>query len=72
LQNDESVARAAGHHSVLQLPHSDDWVICYHRRPLEETNHNHRVTCLEPLHFNTDGTIQSVRLSHAGVTLPAA
>ena len=72
LQNDESVARAAGHHSVLQLPHSDDWVICYHRRPLEETNHNHRVTCLEPLHFNTDGTIQPVRLSHVGVTLPAA
>jgi beta-xylosidase len=70
LQNDESIARAAGHHSVLQLPGTqDDWVICYHRRPLEETDANHRVTCLERLHFRTDGTIEPIVLSHKGVTL---
>ena len=67
LSNDENIATGAGHHSVLQLPGSDDWVICYHRRPLDETDGNHRVTCLEPLHFNADGTIAPVTLSHAGV-----
>lgn len=67
LSNDENVARAAGHHSALRLPGSDEWVICYHRRPLQETEYNHRVTCLEPLHFNADGTIDPVRLSHTGV-----
>ncbi len=69
LQNDPSVATGAGHHSVLQLPGTEDeWIVCYHRRPLEETNANHRVTCLEPLHFRSDGTIEPVKLSFEGVT----
>lgn len=68
LQNDERIAKGAGHHSVLQLPGTDDeWVICYHRRPLEETDGNHRVTCLERLHFRADGTIEPVVLTHEGV-----
>ncbi len=68
LCNDERIARAAGHHSVLQLPEKEDeWVVCYHRRPLEETDANHRVTCLEPFHFRADGTIEPVVLSHEGV-----
>ena len=67
LSNDENVARGAGHHSVLQLPDSDDWVICYHRRPLDETDDHHRVPCLEHLHFRADGTIEPVILTHQGV-----
>ncbi len=73
LQNDFSVATSAGHHSVLKLPGTEDeWVVCYHRRPLGETNINHRVTCLERLHFRADGTIEPVRLSFEGVQLGAA
>ncbi len=68
LQNDERIARGAGHHSVLQLPErEDEWVICYHRRPLNQTEANHRVTCLERLHFRKDGTIEPVVLTHEGV-----
>ena len=68
LENDFSVATSAGHHSVLQLPGTDDsWVVCYHRRPLGETDANHRVTCLERLEFRSDGTIKPVRLTFEGV-----
>ena len=69
LQNNLAVATSAGHHSVMQLPGTpDDWVICYHRRPLGETDANHRVTCLERLEFREDGSIAPVTLSFEGVT----
>jgi beta-xylosidase len=69
LENHPEVATSAGHHSILQLPGADDeWVICYHRRPLSEQHHNHRVVCLEPLTFNDDGTIAPVTLSFTGVS----
>ena len=68
LENNPDVATSAGHHSVMQLPNTDDdWVICYHRRPLGETNANNRVTCLERLEFRTDGSIAPITLSFDGV-----
>ena len=68
LENNPDVALGAGHHSVLKLPGTeDDWVICYHRRPLGETNAHHRVTCLDRLEFRADGSIAPVTLTHTGV-----
>ena len=68
LENNPEVASSAGHHSALLLPNTNDnWIVCYHRRPLGETNANHRVTCLEPLEFRADGTIAPVTLSFEGV-----
>lgn len=68
LTNNPAVAKGAGHHSILQLPGAEDeWVICYHRRPLDTTEANHRVVCLERLVFNPDGTIAPVTLSQQGV-----
>ncbi len=68
LQNNPEVALSAGHHSVLPLPGTDDdWVICYHRRPLGETNAHHRVVCLDRLVFHEDGSIAPVTLTHTGV-----
>lgn len=68
LENHPEVANGAGHHSVLRLPGTDDeWVICYHRRPLGETNAHHRVTCLDRLVFKGDGSIAPVTLTHEGV-----
>jgi hypothetical protein len=68
LENNPEIANGAGHHSVLQLPDTEDeWVICYHRRPLEETDGNHRVVCLDKLDFRADGTIAPVALTHGGV-----
>ncbi len=68
LENNPEVANGAGHHSVLKLPGTDDdWVICYHRRPLTETDANHRVVCVDRLMFNADGSIAPVSLTNGGV-----
>ncbi|MBR4186871.1 MAG: family 43 glycosylhydrolase, partial [Bacteroidaceae bacterium] len=67
LQRDESIARGAGHHSVIQVPGKDEYYIIYHRRPLDETDGNHRVTCIDRLIFNADGTIQPVKMTFEGV-----
>ena len=68
LENNSAVATGAGHHSVLRLPGTqDEWVICYHRRPLNDTEPSHRVTCLDRLEFRPDGSIAPVILTHEGV-----
>jgi len=67
LQQDPDVATGAGHHSVLHVPGSDDWYIVYHRRPLGETDRNHRVTCIDRMTFDAQGLIQPVQITHTGV-----
>lgn len=67
LQQDPAVAKGAGHHSVINVPGTNKWYIVYHRRPLEETHANHRVTCIEEMKFNEDGTIEPVKISFEGV-----
>jgi beta-xylosidase len=68
LENDLGVALGAGHHSVLPLPGTqDEWVICYHRRPLDTVSGHHRVTCIDRLVFNSDGSIAPVTLTNEGV-----
>ena len=67
LQQDPSVATGAGHHSVLQSPRSGKWYIVYHRRPLGEKDRNHRVVCIDELHFDEKGAILPVTLTAAGV-----
>ena len=36
LSQDFKIARGAGHHSVVNVPGTDDWYIVYHRRPLDQ------------------------------------
>lgn len=72
LETDLLVGKGAGHHSVLKLPGSDQHVICYHRRPLEETSAQHRVTCLELMHFDEEGKILPVRITKQRVPAWAA
>lgn len=67
LQQDPAVARGAGHHSVIQVPGTDDWYIVYHRRPLTETDGNHRETCIDHMYFDTDGAIKPVKITVEGV-----
>ncbi len=67
LKQDPQVATGAGHHSVIQIPNTDQWYIVYHRRPLDETDRNHRVTCIEPMYFDDKGDILPVKLSFKGV-----
>jgi beta-xylosidase len=67
LQQDPNVATGAGHHSVLRAPGSDRWFIVYHRRPLGETDANHRVVCIDEMRFDADGRILPVTITTTGV-----
>jgi len=67
LQQDPAIATGAGHHSVLQIPGGDHWYIVYHRRPLGETDANHRVTCIDRMEFDAQGLIKPVRITLEGV-----
>jgi beta-xylosidase len=67
LQQDQTIANGAGHHSVLQIPGKDEWYIVYHRRPLTETDRNAREVCIEYLYFDEKGLIKPVVLTREGV-----
>jgi beta-xylosidase len=67
LQQDPAVATGAGHHSVMHVPKNDQWYVVYHRRPLSETNGNHRVTCIDKMFFDEKGFILPVKITHEGV-----
>ncbi|RYG58279.1 arabinan endo-1,5-alpha-L-arabinosidase, partial [bacterium] len=67
LKRDENIATGAGHHSLLQVPGTQDWYIIYHRRPLSETNGNHRVTCIDKIFFDENGLIKPVVMTKEGV-----
>ena len=41
--------------------------IVYHRRPLGETDRNHRVVCIDELIFEPDGSIRAVVITKSGV-----
>ncbi|MFC5055346.1 glycoside hydrolase family 43 protein [Saccharothrix xinjiangensis] len=62
LAQDPAVARGSGHNSVLNVPGTDTWYVVYHRRPLSETDGNHRQLAYDRMNFNADGTIQRVTM----------
>ena len=68
LQQDTAVATGAGHHSVISIPGKNDWYIVYHRRPLGETDGNHRVVCIDKMIFDDKGFIQPVKITFDGVS----
>lgn len=67
LAQDGKIANGAGHHSVVNIPGTDEWYIAYHRRPLGDDNGHHREMAVERLYFNADGTIRPVVMTKEGV-----
>lgn len=67
LQQDPEVATGAGHHSVIQIPHKDEYYIVYHRRPLGCTHINERQVCIDRMEFDENGLIRPVRITFEGV-----
>ena len=54
-----------GHHSILHIPESDEYLICYHRfaTPIGKYTRGfgfHRETCLDRLFFDADGFIAPI------------
>ena len=66
-QQDPEIGTGAGHHSVIHEPKSDKYYIIYHRRPLTETDGNHRVTCIDEMTFDKHGYINPVKITFEGV-----
>ena len=67
LQQDPAVATGAGHHSVMQVPGTDDWYMVYHRKPLENPSRDNRVTCIDKMFFDEKGMILPVKITAEGV-----
>src|SRR5690606_21730565 len=67
LEQDMSIARGAGDHSVIKVPNEDVYYIVYHRRTLDTTNAHHRETCIEVMTFDENGFINPVKLTNEGV-----
>jgi beta-xylosidase len=67
LQQDPAIATGAGHHSVINVPKTDNWYIVYHRRPLGEKDGNSRVTCIDKMYFDKAGLIKPVVITKEGV-----
>lgn len=67
LKQDPEVATGAGHHSMINIPGTDEWYIVYHRRPLNETSAHNRVTCIDRIEFDENGMIKPVKITFEGV-----
>jgi len=63
LQSDPGIATGAGHNSVIRDIAQDRYYIVYHRRPIPNLDRDHRVICIDPLEFNSDGTIKAVNMT---------
>ncbi|MEH6678899.1 MAG: glycoside hydrolase family 43 protein [Sediminicola sp.] len=67
LEADKEVATGAGHNSVVNVPNTDQWYMVYHRRPIPNLDRDHRVTCMDLMEFNSDGTIKPIKMTFTGV-----
>jgi beta-xylosidase len=61
------IATGAGHHSVIKRRDNDEYIMLYHRRPIPNEDRDHRVTCMDVMEFNEDGTIKPVKMTFEGV-----
>lgn len=56
----KGVVKGAGHHSVVQVPGTDDWYIAYHRFKIPDGNGYNRETCISRMYFDDAGHILPV------------
>jgi beta-xylosidase len=54
---------ATGHHSIVRIPDSDEWLIAYHRFAIPGGTGYRRELAIDPLVHTSDGLIQKVRPS---------
>jgi GH43 family beta-xylosidase len=69
--------KGPGHHSVVQVPGTDDWYIAYHRFAIPGGDGTHRETTIDKMEFDSDGlikkvvpTLSSINPVSGGTTLP--
>lgn len=67
-----------GHHSILNVPGTDEWYVCYHRFNIPTTVDvgeglyagSHREPALDRLYFDENGNMLPVKPTLEGVTAP--
>ena len=52
--------KGTGHHSVVQVPGTDEWYIAYHRFAIPGGDGTHRETTIDRLEFDATGAIKPV------------
>ncbi|WP_028806797.1 family 43 glycosylhydrolase [Streptomyces sp. 303MFCol5.2] len=68
LEKDLSLGiKGTGHHSVVQVPGTDDWYIAYHRFAIPGGDGTHRETTVDKLEFDADGLIEKVVPTLTGI-----
>lgn len=67
LTTDAAIAKGPGHHSVIQIPGTDEWYIVYHRHPLGTSGANERVMAIDRLRFDAKGKIEPITMTRDGV-----
>lgn len=61
LEKDLSLGiKGPGHHSIVQVPGTDDWYIAYHRFAIPGGDGMHRETTIDKLEFDADGLLKKV------------
>lgn len=67
-QRPEENIYGTGHHSVLNIPGTDQWFIVYHRLTWPQTADPWlREVCIDEMKFHEDGSIQIVTPTHFGI-----
>ena len=73
IKDKEAGIYGTGHHSVLQIPGTDEWYIVYHRFNfpnginLGQAAGYNREVCIDKMEFNADGTIKQVTPTLQGI-----
>ena len=52
--------KGPGHHSIIQIPGTDEWYIAYHRFAIPGGDGMHREVTIDRLWFEEDGSIRPV------------
>lgn len=76
---DDPAIRGNAHHSVINIPGTDDWYICYHRFNIPlygdfegqaSEPGNHREVCIDKMTFDDEGNIEVVTATLEGILEP--
>ena len=62
LATDNVIANAPGHNGYVYLPERDEYIIAYHRRPMDNQTRDGRVLCLDAMIFRGD-EIEPVKMT---------
>ncbi|KAL4970964.1 glycoside hydrolase family 43 protein [Aspergillus stella-maris] len=66
LMGNDRVGTSTGHNSVF-TPDGEYYYVVYHRRYLNDTARDHRVTCIDRMEFDAEGNILPVNITVEGV-----